>query len=170
VDLKKIWLSSPHMGSEEFERVREAFDTNWIAPLGPHVDGFEHDLQEYMGVAHAAALSSGTAAIHLALIILGVQRGDYVLCQSFTFSGSANPIAYLGATPVFIDSEPDSWNMCPDALERAILDLKSQGKRAKVVIPVHLYGTIFTLWKTLRRPSGRPWMAILAVVSVTSAF
>jgi len=140
VDLKKIWLSSPHMGSEEFERVREAFDTNWIAPLGPHVDGFEHDLQEYMGVAHAAALSSGTAAIHLALIILGVQRGDYVLCQSFTFSGSANPIAYLGATPVFIDSEPDSWNMCPDALERAILDLKSQGKRAKVVIPVHLYG------------------------------
>jgi dTDP-4-amino-4,6-dideoxygalactose transaminase len=140
VDLKKIWLSSPHMGSEEFERVREAFDTNWIAPLGPHVDGFERDLQEYTGVAHAAALSSGTAAIHLALIILGVQRGDYVLCQSFTFSGSANPIAYMGATPVFVDSEPDSWNMCPAALERAILDLKSQGKRAKVVIPVHLYG------------------------------
>lgn len=128
------------MGGEEFERVREAFDTNWIAPLGPHVDGFERDLQEYTGVAHAAALSSGTAAIHLALIILGVQRGDYVLCQSFTFSGSANPIAYLGATPVFIDSEPDSWNMCPAALERAILDLQAQGKRAKVVIPVHLYG------------------------------
>ncbi len=140
VDLKKIWLSSPHMGNEEFERVREAFDTNWIAPLGPHVDGFERDLQEYTGVAHAAALSSGTAAIHLALIILGVQRGDYVLCQSFTFSGSANPIAYLGATPVFIDSEPGSWNMCPAALERAILDLQAQGKRAKVVIPVHLYG------------------------------
>ncbi len=128
------------MGSEEFERVREAFDTNWIAPLGPHVDGFEHDLQEYTGVTHAAALSSGTAAIHLALIILGVHRGDYVLCQSFTFSGSANPIAYLGATPVFIDSEPGSWNMCPAALERAILDLQAQGKRAKVVIPVHLYG------------------------------
>ena len=128
------------MGGEEFERVREAFDTNWIAPLGPHVDGFERDLQEYTGVAHAAALSSGTAAIHLALIILGVQRGDYVLCQSFTFSGSANPIAYLGATPVFIDSEPGSWNMCPAALERAILDLQAQGKRAKVVIPVHLYG------------------------------
>jgi dTDP-4-amino-4,6-dideoxygalactose transaminase len=128
------------MGDEEFERVRDAFETNWIAPLGPHVDGFERDLQEYTGVAHAAALSSGTAAIHLALIILGVERGDYVLCQSFTFSGSANPIAYLGATPVFVDSEPDSWNMCPASLERAILDLQAQGKRAKVVIPVHLYG------------------------------
>jgi dTDP-4-amino-4,6-dideoxygalactose transaminase len=128
------------MGTKEQEFVREAFDTNWIAPLGPHVDGFEQDLAQFVGVGHAAALSSGTAAIHLALVMLGVGPGDYVLCQSFTFSGSANPIAYQGATPVFIDSEKQSWNMCPAALEQALEELKQQGKSVKAIIPVHLYG------------------------------
>lgn len=128
------------MGGKEQEFVKDVFDTNWIAPLGPHVDGFEKDLCAYTGVNNAAALSSGTAAIHLALIMLGVQRGDYVLCQSFTFSGSANPIAYLGAIPVFIDSEPDTWNMCPQHLEMAIKDLHQKGIKPKAVIPVHLYG------------------------------
>ena len=136
----KIWLSSPHMGTKEQEFVREAFDTNWIAPLGPHVDGFEQDLAQFVGVGHAAALSSGTAAIHLALAMLGVGSGDYVLCQSFTFSGSANPIAYVGATPVFVDSEEQSWNMCPNALEQALVDLRGKGKSVKAIIPVHLYG------------------------------
>jgi dTDP-4-amino-4,6-dideoxygalactose transaminase len=138
--LPKIWLSSPHIGTKEQEFVREAFDTNWIAPLGPHVDGFEHDLTQYVGVGHAAALSSGTAAIHLALVMLGVGPGDHVLCQSFTFSGSANPIAYVGATPVFIDSEAQSWNMCPNALEQALVDLRGKGKSVKAIVPVHLYG------------------------------
>jgi dTDP-4-amino-4,6-dideoxygalactose transaminase len=136
----KIWLSSPHMGTKEQEFVREAFDTNWIAPLGPHVDGFEQDLAQFVGVGHAAALSSGTAAIHLALVMLGVGSGDFVLCQSFTFSGSANPIAYVGATPVFVDSEEQSWNMCPNALEQALVDLRGKGKSVKAIIPVHLYG------------------------------
>jgi dTDP-4-amino-4,6-dideoxygalactose transaminase len=128
------------MGTKEQEFVREAFDTNWIAPLGPHVDGFEQDLAQFVGVGHAAALSSGTAAIHLALAMLGVGSGDYVLCQSFTFSGSANPIAYVGATPVFVDSEEQSWNMCPNALEQALVDLRGKGKSVKAIIPVHLYG------------------------------
>jgi dTDP-4-amino-4,6-dideoxygalactose transaminase len=136
----KIWLSSPHMGTNEQEFVREAFDTNWIAPLGPHVDGLEQDLAQFVGVGHAAALSSGTAAIHLALVMLGVGPGDYVLCQSFTFSGSANPIVYMGATPVFIDSEEQSWNMCPNALEQALVDLRGKGKSVKAIVPVHLYG------------------------------
>jgi dTDP-4-amino-4,6-dideoxygalactose transaminase len=137
---KKIWLSSPHIGNAEKEFVEEAFTTNWIAPLGPNVDGFEKDLCEYTGVEHAAALSSGTAALHLALIILGVQKDDIVLCQSFTFSASANPIVYLGATPVFIDSEEDSWNMDPVLLKKAIQHYLSIGKKPKAIIPVHLYG------------------------------
>lgn len=137
---QKIWLSSPHMGGEEFSFVKEAFDTNWIAPLGPHVDNFEHDLEEFTGVPFAAALSSGTAALHLALIMLGVQAGDEVICQSFTFSASANPIVYLGATPIFIDSEPQTWNMCPELLEQAIKDRIAKGKKPKAIIPVHLYG------------------------------
>ncbi len=124
------------MGDTEQRYVREAFDTNWIAPLGPHVNGFEADLVRYTGAGHAAALSSGTAAIHLALILLGVERGDTVLCQSKTFSGSANPIAYQGARPVFIDSEAGSWNMCPDALESAL----QKEKQVKAIVPVHLYG------------------------------
>ncbi len=137
----KIWLSSPHMGGTEQKFVQEAFDTNWVAPLGPNVSGFEDDLQNFLGEgSQIAALSSGTAALHLGLIILDVQPGDEVICQTFTFSASANPIKYLGATPVFIDSEIDSWNMCPIALEEAIVDRISKGKKPKAIIPVHLYG------------------------------
>jgi dTDP-4-amino-4,6-dideoxygalactose transaminase len=137
---QKIWLSSPHMGGEELDFVKEAFDTNWIAPLGPNVDGFEHDLEQFTGSGFAAALSSGTGALHLALIILGVQAGDEVICQSFTFSATANPIIYLGATPIFVDSEPDTWNMSPELLEQAIKDRMAKGKKPKAIIPVHLYG------------------------------
>ncbi|RYU90213.1 aminotransferase class I/II-fold pyridoxal phosphate-dependent enzyme [Mucilaginibacter terrigena] len=136
----KIWLSSPHMGGEEFNFVKEAFDTNWIAPLGPNVNGFEADLQAFTGSTHAAALSSGTAALHLALIMLGVGPGDEVICQSFTFSATANPIVYQGATPVFIDSEAETWNMCPIQLEKAIKERIANGKKPKAIIPVHLYG------------------------------
>jgi len=136
----KIWLSSPHIGTKEQEFVKEAFDTNWIAPLGPHVDRFENDLQSYTGAKYAAALSSGTAAIHLSLILLGVEPGDEVICQSLTFSASANPIVYQGATPVFIDSEPYTWNMNPVFLAEAIKDRLKKGKRPKALIPVHLYG------------------------------
>jgi len=137
---QKIWLSSPHMGGTEQKYVQEAFDTNWIAPLGPNVNGFEKDLANYTGVKAASALSSGTAAIHLALIILGVKPGDEVLVSSFTFSGSVNPITYLGAIPVLIDSEPETWNMCPELMELAIKDRISKGKKPKAIIPVHLYG------------------------------
>ncbi len=137
----KIWLSSPHMGGTEEQYVKEAFDTNWIAPLGPNVDGFEKDLSTYLGNdVHVAALSSGTAALHLALIILGVKAGDEVICQSMTFSASANPIAYQGATPVFVDSEALTWNMSPKYLEEAIKDRISKGKKPKAIIVVHLYG------------------------------
>ena len=136
----KIWLSSPHMGGKEQEFVKEAFDTNWVAPLGPNVDGLEQDLVAYTNSKHAAALSSGTSAIHLSLIMLGVGPGDFVLCQSFTFSASANPIVYQGAIPVFIDSEKDTWNMSPVYLEQAILELIAKGQKPKAMIPVHLYG------------------------------
>ena len=137
----KIWLSSPHMGTNEFNNIKEAFDTNWIAPLGPHVDGFEKDLADFLGEGvHVAALSSGTAALHLALIMLGVQAGDEVICQSMTFSASANPIAYQGAIPVFVDSEERTWNMSPDLLETAIQDRLRKGKKPKAIIVVHLYG------------------------------
>jgi dTDP-4-amino-4,6-dideoxygalactose transaminase len=137
---KKIWLSSPHMGSKEFEFVKEAFDTNWIAPLGPNVDGFEKDLVSFTGTGYAAALSSGTSALHLALILLGVGHGDEVICQSFTFSASANPIVYQGASPIFVDSEETTWNMCPQHLRKAIVDRMAKGKKPKAIIPVHLYG------------------------------
>jgi dTDP-4-amino-4,6-dideoxygalactose transaminase len=138
---KKIWISSPHMGGREEQFVKEAFDTNWVAPLGPNVNGFEKDLEEYLGPqAHVTALSSGTAAIHLGLILLDIKPGDVVLCQSMTFSASANPILYQGAIPVFIDSESDTWNLCPIALESAILALRKEGKKPKVIIAVHLYG------------------------------
>ncbi|MDB4919031.1 aminotransferase class I/II-fold pyridoxal phosphate-dependent enzyme [Mucilaginibacter sp.] len=136
----KIWLSSPHMGQQEFSFVKEAFDTNWIAPLGPHVNGFENDLELFTGSKYAAALSSGTAALHLALIMLGIANGDEVICQSLTFSASANPIAYLGAIPIFIDSESETWNMCPDLLETAIKDRIIKGKKPKAIIAVHIYG------------------------------
>ncbi|GAA0559806.1 aminotransferase class I/II-fold pyridoxal phosphate-dependent enzyme [Chitinophaga japonensis] len=128
------------MGVQELGFVKEAFDSNWIAPLGPHVDGFEKDLAAFTGARHVAALSSGTAALHLALVLLGVERGDEVLCQSMTFSASANPIVYQGATPVFIDSEPDTWNMDPVLLEEAITARLATGKMPKAIIPVHLYG------------------------------
>ena len=141
---EKIWLSSPHMGGGEQKFVKEAFDTNWVAPLGPNVTGFEQDLEEFIGRdVHVAALSSGTAAIHLGLVLLDVKPGDEVICQSFTFSASANPIAYLGALPVFVDSEPETWNICPKALEEAILDRISKGKTPKAIIAVHLYGMPF---------------------------
>ena len=137
---EKIWLSSPHMGGKERGYVNEAFDTNWIAPLGPHVDGFEKELGEYTGTKAVAALSSGTAAIHLALILLDVKAGDEVICQSFTFSASANPIVYQGAIPVFVDSEKETWNMSPEHLRAAITARIAKGKKPKAIIPVHLYG------------------------------
>lgn len=140
----KIWLSSPHMGGNEQNYVNEAFETNWVAPLGPNVNGFENDLESYLGNnVHVAALSSGTAAIHLGLILLGVQAGDEVICQSMTFSASANPILYLGAIPVFIDSENETWNLCPKTLEEAIIDRIAKGKKPKAIIAVHLYGMPF---------------------------
>lgn len=137
----KIWLSSPHMGGTELKYVHEAFDANWVAPLGPNVDGFEKDLEKFLDAdVKVAVLSAGTAALHLALIECGVEYGDEVICQSMTFSASANPIAYCGATPIFIDSEKDTWNMCPVALEEAIQDRISKGKKPKAIVVVHLYG------------------------------
>lgn len=137
---KQIWLSSPHMGGTELKYVNEAFSTNWVAPLGPNVDAFEDSLAKYCGVEHAVALSSGTAAIHLALIMLGVEQGDDVMTSSFTFSATVNPIVYQRATPILIDSEPETWNMSPDLLETAIKNRLSKGKKPKAIIPVHLYG------------------------------
>jgi len=140
----KIWLSSPHMGGNEQKYVNEAFETNWVAPLGPNVNGFEKDLEDYLGSdSYVGALSSGTAALHLGLILLGVKAGDEVICQSMTFSASANPIMYQGATPVFVDSEIETWNICPVALEEAIKDRISKGKKPKAIIAVHLYGMPF---------------------------
>jgi dTDP-4-amino-4,6-dideoxygalactose transaminase len=136
----KIWLSSPHIGINELQYVNEAFETNWIAPLGPHVNAFEQGLQIQTQTRHAAALSSGTSAIHLALILLGVKAGDSVFCQSITFSASANPIAYQGAIPIFIDSESETWNMDPILLKAALEEAKQKDKLPKAIIPVHLYG------------------------------
>lgn len=136
----QILLSTPHMGNTEQEFIQEAFRTNWIAPLGPHVDAFEQDLAALVGIGHAAAVSSGTAALHLALCLLNVGPGDRVFCSSLTFAASANPIVYQGAHPVFIDSEDRSWNMSPVALERAFDAAKSEGWLPKAVILVNLYG------------------------------
>ena len=139
---KPILLSLAHMGGHEQDFIQEAFDTNWVVPLGPNVNGFEKDLETYLGDdKHVVALSAGTAALHLGLVLLGIQPGDEVLCQSFTFAASANPILYLGAKPVFVDSQRSTWNMCPRQLERAILDRKEvTGVYPKAIIPVHLYG------------------------------
>jgi dTDP-4-amino-4,6-dideoxygalactose transaminase len=138
---KKIWLSSPHMGGGEQKYIQEAFDTNWIAPLGPNVIGFENDLESYLqSDKKVAVLSSGTSALHLAMVLAGVTHGDEVLCQSFTFSASANPIVYQGATPIFIDSETTTWNLCPSALETTIQDRIAKGKKPKALIVVHLFG------------------------------
>lgn len=145
---KRIWLSLAHMGGGEQRFIREAFDTNWVVPLGPNVDGFEKLLEQFLIEKeetalpkHVVALSSGTAAVHLGLVQLGVGYGDEVLCQSFTFAASANPVTYQGAKPVFVDSEPDSWNMSPAFLQEAIKDrIRQTGKKPKAIVPVHLYG------------------------------
>ena len=138
----RIYLCLAHMSGEEQKYIKEAFDTNWVVPLGPNVNGFEADLEAFVGEnKRVVALSAGTAAVHLALIACGVEAGDEVLCQSFTFCASANPITYLGAKPVFIDSEADTWNMDPELLEKAIIDrIEKTGKKPKAIIPVYLYG------------------------------
>jgi dTDP-4-amino-4,6-dideoxygalactose transaminase len=160
--MSRIFLSLAHMGGHEQQFIQQAFDTNWVVPLGPNVDAFEKDLEAFLdkqGIAdqvrndntpplsegvggrlYVAALTAGTAALHLGLVLLGVEAGDEVICQSFTFSASANPIRYQGATPVFVDSEPDTWNLSPEYLEEAILDRIKKGKKPKAIIPVHLYG------------------------------
>lgn len=146
----KIWLSSPHMGGNELKYIHEAFENNWVAPLGANVDGFEADLERFLGSGvKVSTLSAGTAALHLALIQCGVQAGDEVICQSMTFSASANPIAYLGATPVFVDSEPETWNICPKALEEAITDRIAKGKMPKAIVAVSLYGMPFKVDEVL---------------------
>lgn len=139
-DDEKIWLSSPHMGGSELGYVQQAFESNWIAPLGPQLTAFEKELAAYLGAKETAALSSGTAALHLGLILLGVVPGDLVLVSSFTFVASASPIKYCGAEPVFVDSEPETWNMSPVHLEAAILDCLKRGKKPKAAVLVDLYG------------------------------
>jgi dTDP-4-amino-4,6-dideoxygalactose transaminase len=138
--MDKIYLSSPHMGNNELAYINQAFETNWISPLGPNVYAFERDIQIKTNTKNAAALSSGTSALHLALILVGVKVGHNVFCQSMTFSASANPIAYQGANPVFIDSESETWNMDPKLLKIALSEAKQNGKLPKAIIPVHLYG------------------------------
>ena len=148
---KRIYLCLAHMSGKEQDFIKEAFDTNWVVPLGPNVNGFEEDLKQFVGQnKEIVALSAGTAAIHLALIACGVQAGDEVICQSFTFCASANPVTYLGATPVFVDSEKDSWNMDPELLEQAIIDRKAKtGKYPKAIIPVALYGMPYQIEKIM---------------------
>ena len=143
-ELKRIYLCLAHMSEAGLEQkyIKEAFDTNWVVPLGPNVNGFEADLEKFVGEGkRVVALSSGTAAVHLGLLAAGVQPGDEVLVQSFTFCASTHPITYLGATPVMIDSEPDTWNMDPELLEKAIIDrIEKTGKKPKAIVPVALYG------------------------------
>ena len=146
VECKKIWLSSPHMGGAEESYVKSAFDANWVAPLGPNVNGFENDIQKYLSEdVHVAGLVSGTSALHLGLQLLGVSRDDEVICQSMTFAASANPIIYLGAKPIFIDSERETWNLCPEQLEIAIKESIAKGKKPKAIITVHLYGMPYNI-------------------------
>ncbi|MBF9143534.1 DegT/DnrJ/EryC1/StrS family aminotransferase [Hymenobacter properus] len=139
-DYDRLYLSPPHLGRHELNYVHKAVEDNWVAPAGPNLAGFEADICAAVGVPYCVALSSGTAAIHLGLILLGVGPGDEVLCPSFTFVATANPVVYLGATPVFIDSEPDTWNLCPERLREAIVDRLAKGKKPKALILVHLYG------------------------------
>jgi dTDP-4-amino-4,6-dideoxygalactose transaminase len=156
----KIWLSTPHMGGNEQKYIQEAFDTNWIAPVGPNLSLFERELEGYLGAGHVAVLNSGTSAIHLGLIILGVKSGDEVICQSMTFAASVNPILYLGATPIFIDSESETWNLCPVALEKAIVDRIVKGKTPKAIIAVDLYGVPYKV-KEIRTIADRYFIPIL---------
>ncbi|GAO31665.1 aminotransferase class I/II-fold pyridoxal phosphate-dependent enzyme [Geofilum rubicundum] len=137
---KRIYLACPHMGGNEINYVMEAFAQNWIAPVGPNIAKFEKAIAAYIGVKHVAALTSGSAALHLALVLLGVQRGDEVIASTLTFAATINPVVYMGAVPILVDSEPDSWNMSPDLLEEAIRDRIKKGKRPKAIIPVHIYG------------------------------
>lgn len=137
---KRIYLASPHIGSLEKKFVDEAFDTNWIAPLGKNVDNFEKEISEYIGAKSAVALTSGTSAIHMALKAIGIKKGDRVFCSSLTFAATCNPIIYENAEPIFIDSEYNSWNMCPKALEKAFIECEKEGKLPKALIVVHLYG------------------------------
>ncbi|MBH8567921.1 aminotransferase class I/II-fold pyridoxal phosphate-dependent enzyme [Microvirga sp. STS02] len=139
-DYDRLYLSPPHLGRHELNYVHKAIEDNWVAPAGPNITGFEADICAAVGVSHAVALTSGTAAIHLGLILLGVGPGDEVLCPSFTFVATANPIVYLGATPVFVDSEAETWNICPERLREAITDRIARGKKPKALILVHLYG------------------------------
>ena len=139
-DYDRLFLSPPHLGRHELNYVHKAIEDNWVAPAGPNITGFEADICQATGVAHAVALTSGTAAIHLGLVLLDVGPGDEVLCPSFTFVATANPILYLGATPVFVDSEATTWNLCPERLREAITDRISKGKKPKALILVHLYG------------------------------
>ena len=143
MDQLRIYLSSPHLGKNEAKYIQEALDTNWIAPAGPNLAFFEEQLENYLTSGYVSALNSGTAALHLGLILLGVQAGDEVLVQTHTHIASANPVVYLGATPVFIDSEIETWNLCPNTLEEAILDRISKGQKPKAIIAVHLYGVPF---------------------------
>jgi dTDP-4-amino-4,6-dideoxygalactose transaminase len=138
--MKKIYLSPPHLGADELELVKDAFASNWVAPLGPHVDAFEQEFARYLGVSHAAALSSGTAALHLALQLVGVGPGDTVICPTLTFCASANPIAYQGATPIFVDADPDTWNLDPQLLREELRERAKNGRLPKAVISVDLYG------------------------------
>ncbi|WP_439566357.1 aminotransferase class I/II-fold pyridoxal phosphate-dependent enzyme, partial [Gloeocapsopsis crepidinum] len=137
---KPILLSTPHMGSDELKFVQEAFETNWIAPVGPHIDAFEQEFCQVIGASHAAAVSSGTAALHLALRLIGIEPGDEVVCSTLTFIATASPITYLGAKPLFIDSDRTSWNMNPDLLRETLAKRSHQGKLPKAVVVVHLYG------------------------------
>ncbi|TGE07871.1 DegT/DnrJ/EryC1/StrS family aminotransferase [Hymenobacter fodinae] len=139
-DYDRIFLSPPHLGRHELNYLHKAIEDNWVAPAGPNLDGFERDICEFTGAGHCVALTSGTAAIHLGLRLLGVGPGDEVLCPSFTFVATANPIVYLGAKPVFVDSEADTWNICPQRLREAIEDRIQQGRKPKALILVHLYG------------------------------
>lgn len=136
----RIFLSNPHMGNKELSYIEEAFKQNWVAPLGPNVDEFEKAISQFTGLKYAAVLSSGTAAIHLALIILGIQKGDEVIVPSFTFAATLNPVLYQNAIPILVDSEAETWNINPTLLETAIKDRLLKGKKPKAIIPVHLYG------------------------------
>lgn len=157
----KIWLSSPHMGGTEKKFIQEVFDTNWVSLLEPNVNGLENDIERYLlNQSYVSVLNSGTAAIHLGLILLGVKADDEVICQSFTFSASANPILYLRATPIFIDSELDTWNLCPVALEEAIVDRIEKGKTPKAIIAVDLYGVPYQI-EAVRAVANKYSIAIL---------